>query len=99
MVAASPFSEAERRQLREIAKDVINGGRVSTWNREHAGKWLPLIQMTVLCLGRESAEVLHLPFDGGFLEQPMRTMQAVGVVQEVFGERLRDEYKKRIKRG
>lgn len=99
MVAEPPFSEAERRQLREIAKDVINGGRVSSWNKESCGRWLPLINMAVLSLGRESAELLHLPYDGGFLEQPVRTMQAVGIVQEVFSERLRDEYKKKVNRG
>lgn len=58
-----------------------------------------MINMTVLCLGRESAELLTMPFDGGYMEQPMRTMQAIGVIQEVFGDRLRDEYKKKVNRG
>jgi len=65
-------------------------------------KWSALVHSTVSVLGRESAELLHLPYPGGFLQQPTRTMQAVGVVQEAFSERLRQEYekhKKGIKRG
>jgi hypothetical protein len=56
--------------------------------------WVPLVHMTITCLGRESAELLHLPYPGGFLEQPYRTMEAVGVVQKVFGEKLRQELRK-----
>lgn len=103
MAVLPPFSQEERHELREVAKDVINGGRVSSWNREGSGKWLPLINFTVMCLGRESAELVHLPYGGlGFVQQPMRTMQAVGVIQEVFADRLRQEYekhKKGVKRG
>lgn len=103
MAFVSPFSQEERHELREVAKDVINGGRVSSWNRGGAGKWLSLINFTVMSLGRESAELLHLPYGGlGFAEQPMRTMQAIGVIQEAFAERLRQEYekhKKGVKRG
>lgn len=103
MAEFAPFSEEERRELREVAKDVIGGGRVSSWNKDGAGKWLPLINFAVMCLGRESAELLHLPYGGlGFVQQPMRTMQAVGVIQEAFAERLKQEYeksKKGVKRG
>lgn len=100
MGAASPFSQEERRTLREIAKDIIGGGRVARWNEDAATRWAPLVNLTVGCLGRESAELLSLPYSGGFLEQPTRTMQAVSVVQEVFAERLRQEYEKmRKKRG
>lgn len=102
MDEASPFSQEERHELREVAKDLINGGRVSTWNKDAAPFWSPLVHMTVACLGRESAELMHLPYRGGFMEQPSRTMQAVGVIQEAFAERLRQEYekhKKGIKRG
>lgn len=50
--------------------------------------------MAVMVMGRESAEILTMPYEGGFLEQPTRTMQALAVVQEVFAERLRQEYEK-----
>jgi hypothetical protein len=91
---SAPFSQAERQKLRELTKDVVNGGRISTWNADGAGKYLPLIQMAVMVMGRESAEILTMPYEGGFLEQPTRTMQALAVVQEVFAERLRQEYEK-----
>lgn len=97
MGAASPFSEAERRSLREVAKDVI-GGRISPWNEGAATHWGPMIKVTVTCLGRESAELCALPYEGGFLEQPTRTMQAIGVIQEAFAEKLRSEYEKMRKR-
>jgi len=60
--------------------------------------WGPIVNMCVMCLGRESAEMMHLPYSGGYLEQPARTMQAAGVIQEVFAERLRQEYEKKRKR-
>lgn len=72
---------------------------MASWNAEYANKWGPLVSIVVSCLGRESAELLHLPAPGGFLEQPGRTMAAVGVVQEVFSERLRQEYQKAKKSG
>lgn len=53
--------------------------------------------MTVMCLGRESAELLSLPYSGGYMEQPIRTMQAAGVVQNAFSERLKQEYDKKRK--
>lgn len=97
MGGTPPFSQAERTELREVAKDIINGGRVTSWNREPAKTWAPLVTAAVLCLGRESAELLSLPFSGGFVEQPQRTMQAVGVIQQVFSERLKAEYEKKRK--
>lgn len=98
----APFRQAERQQLREVAKDIINGGHIQKWNEAAGRKYAPLIQQTVMCLGRESAELLHLPYPGGYLEQPTTTMAAVSIVQHAFSERLRQEYeksKKGIKRG
>lgn len=102
MGEASPFSEEEYRQLREVAKDIISGGRVSSYNREHGAKWIPLIMATVPILDREGSALLALPYSGGFLDQPTRTLQAVTVVQNVFAEQLRKEYEsktKGVKRG
>lgn len=94
MDGLAPFSQEERQKLRELTKDTVNGGRISTWNLDGAGRYLPLIQLSVMVMGRESAEVLTMPYEGGYLEQPTRTMQAIAVVQEVFAERLRQEYEK-----
>jgi hypothetical protein len=53
--------------------------------------------MAVMCLDREGAGLNHLPFEGGFLEQPFRTMQAIAVVQEAFADRLRREYEQKTR--
>jgi hypothetical protein len=45
-------------------------------------------------MGRESAELFTMPYEGGYMDQPTRTMQAIAVIQEVFAERLRQEYNK-----
>jgi len=37
---------------------------------------------------------LHLPYSGGVLEQPIRTMELFEVVQVVFSEKLKEEYSK-----
>ncbi len=49
-------------------------------------------------MDRESAGLIALPYSGGFLEQPARTMQAVEVVQVVFADRLRAEFEKQRKK-
>lgn len=53
-----------------------------------------MIRAAVQSFDRETGGLLHLPYQGGVLEQPLRTMQAFEVVQVVFGEKLKEEYSK-----
>ena len=54
--------------------------------------WAQITRLAVMCLNRESASWLHLPYGGGVMHQPYRTMQAFGIVQVVFSEKLKEEY-------
>jgi hypothetical protein len=36
----------------------------------------------------------HLPFGGGFMDQPVRTMEVVSITRGVFGEKIEAESQK-----
>jgi hypothetical protein len=46
----------------------------------------------------ENGSMQVLPYEGGFMEQPYRTMQVFEEIRGVFGEKLAEETKT-VKRG
>lgn len=34
-----------------------------------------------------------MPYEGGFLEQPAKTMEALGIIQTLFSEKLKEEFR------
>jgi len=51
-----------------------------------------------MCVNRETGELQVMPFSGGFLEQPSKTMDALQIIQERFCEKIFEE-QERVKRG
>jgi len=49
--------------------------------------------MYLMTAGREGAELTSLPYSGGFMEQPHKTMLALSTIQAAFAEKLRQERK------
>lgn len=93
MVEVAPFREAERQELREVAKSIIDGGEPPAWLDDTAKKFGKLIAMYLMTAGREGAELTSLPYSGGFMEQPHKTMLALSTIQAAFAEKLRQERK------
>jgi hypothetical protein len=41
--------------------------------------------------------LLHLPFDGGVLEQPAKTMAVYGIIQSIYCDKLLEDMEKSMK--
>jgi len=63
--------------------------------RELVPKWGGLVSVLLHCVSREDGSYINLPYDGGAMRQPSRTMQALDVLQEILVKRIRDEYKRK----
>lgn len=57
-------------------------------------KWSALIQMFCQSVDRRTGSFLHLPFSGGVLEQPSKTMTIFRVLQEEFSKVLTESLKR-----
>lgn len=58
-----------------------------------------LVRAFILYANRDNGSLNRAPYDGGFLEQPYKTTEAIEVIQNVFCQKLHDEIKKANKRG
>ena len=47
-----------------------------------------------MCVDRQTGGMIALPYAGGFLDQPSKTMQALAVIQGVYTERINEENKR-----
>ncbi len=54
----------------------------------------PLVEMFIEVVDRENGSLFALPYSGGWLEQPYKTMQAIGLLQSLFSEKIREEMKR-----
>ena len=50
--------------------------------------------MFLTCVDRETGSLSVMPYQGGFLQQPHKTMQAIEIIQGRFRERLNEEIDK-----
>jgi hypothetical protein len=55
----------------------------------------PIVQGALAASDGMTGALHTLPLAGGFLDQPVRTMQVVAVAREVFGEKIAAESKKK----
>ncbi|MCQ2052955.1 MAG: hypothetical protein MJZ03_03370 [archaeon] len=58
-------------------------------------KWNPFFQMFLQSVDRRTGSLLHLPFDGGIMNQPSKTMTILMIMQEVFIQTLADSIKRK----
>ena len=87
----APFSAEEGAELERVARASI-WGYMHEIDEPHAAMYSQITRAAINGLDRETGTWVHLPYSGGTLQQPIRTMQAFGVVQAVFGEKLKEEY-------
>lgn len=57
-------------------------------------KWQLFFKIFYTCIDRKNGSLLHLPFSGGVLEQPSKTMEVIRYLQSLWIEKIADEYKK-----
>lgn len=55
---------------------------------EYYKKWAFLFDLFEWCKDYKTGALLHLPCSGGVLDQPAKTMSLLGVMKEVWLERL-----------
>lgn len=63
--------------------------------REYVGKWGHLVTVLMRCVSREDGSYNTLPYAGGAMRQPARTMQAFDILQSILVKRIQDEYKRK----
>lgn len=94
MDEVAPFSEEESAELRAAGRTIIHGEIVTRPVEEAVHKWQGLVRLFLLVVDRDNGQLGALPYSGGLLDQPWKTMQAFELLQVVFCEKLAEEMKK-----
>ncbi len=67
--------------------------------KEFAKRWGGVIEMFLASVDREHGSILHLPYPGGVLQQPRRTLQVWRFLQSVYTEAIRNHLERLKKKG
>ena len=90
--SCSPVEESE---IRQLARFLFNGANPTEQPElaEIYYKWKLLFEVFLQSVDRRTGSYLHLPFAGGILDQPAKTMSVLGVMQAEFFEKLSKDIK------
>jgi len=91
MGGITPFGEAERASLNRAARTLIWGDHVTRATAPDVQRWGAIVQLYLLAVNGDNGSMQALPYEGGLLEQPWRTMQVFEALQGKFCERLHEQ--------
>jgi hypothetical protein len=94
-----PFQQTpgERTEIRNIFKIISSGGNPYT-NPEIKSifpKYKIIFDIFDFCMDVRYGNFIHLPFSGGALEQPSKTMDCLKYLQFLFREKIAEEERKK----
>ena len=99
MVGKYPFSASpdERREIKQVAKIIFSGGDALAFpeTKEWMLKWNLYFNLFLQSVDRRTGSLLHLPSDGGLINQPSKTMTILMIMQEVYMQNLADSIKRK----
>lgn len=72
------------------AVTIFDGLRVTSDAREYIQKWAYIIRVFLRCIDREKGHYLRFPFPGCEREQPVKTMMAFDLLQQIFIKLIND---------
>lgn len=55
-------------------------------------KWGLLVTTFLRCVSKENGEYIHLPYSGGAMDQPYKTMEAFDVLQNVYITKIKKDH-------
>lgn len=99
MDAIYPFSESDRWEVRQVALILFNGGMPCNEIAGYAKKWALFFKLFYTTIDRKTGSFLHLPFGGGVMEQPAKTMDVLRYLQSLWIEKIADEMERVSKGG
>lgn len=99
MAGVAPFDEADRAEIKRVARSVFNGHGIPYEMEGDAKRWATMIQAFLTSVDRENGSLLHLPYSGGILEQPYKTMMLFGLLQSIFLEEIEKANKRSMRSG
>lgn len=91
MAGVAPFSQTDSWELRQVATILFSGGRITKELEPYALKWGIIIRVFLMCVNHENATIEHLPYSGGIMEQPYKTMQVFELLQTLFIKQINKE--------
>jgi hypothetical protein len=92
MAKITPFSNKECQDVERAARSILNGDiRVPDELKQLRIKWWPWIETFLRCVSKRNGEYLHLPYSGGAMEQPHKTMKVFDVLQNVYVEKIKKD--------
>lgn len=80
--------------MRQVARVLFYGGMIDREMEQYQKKWGLFFRLFFICIDRETGSLLHMPYSGGAMEQPYKTMQVINYLQSLWIEKLADEIKR-----
>lgn len=99
MDARHPFSSPDRWEVRQVALIIFNGGMLDREVEGYAKKWAVFFKLFYTAIERKTGSFLHLPFEGGVMEQPAKTMEILRYLQSLWIEKIASEMDKASRGG
>lgn len=91
MGEGAPFSEEEQAAIGRVAYSMVRGEQTTGPLRSETASWGGIVQLLLSVINGDNGSMHALPYDGGFMEQPWRTMQVFAIVQGALREKLSDD--------
>jgi len=89
-----PFSEREVGEIKNIARYSLNGYKLSRLSKSEMIYKTAFDSFKVVA-SVENADVFQLPYSGGVLEQPYKTMRMWQIFKNELGSHIAKENKKK----
>ena len=90
---------SEEREIKECGRLFFKGGNPAALEetKEAWEKWNYFFTSFLFMRDARYGNILHLPFEGGVLNQPAKTMAVYGIIQTLFCEKLMEDMDKALK--
>lgn len=96
-----PFSlsNQEVQEIRDCGQIYFSGGNPAADKelKQIWTKWREFFFSCFNCLDARYGNFLALPFSGGAMEQPMKTMQVYSLIRDLYREKIKRDTDKAIK--
>jgi len=97
MESEHPFSKQEVGEIKNIARYSLNGYKMSNLSDSEIA-YRTAFDSFQLCVGYENGDVFHLPYSGGVLEQPHKTIKMWQIFRSELTDHIAKENKKKAQK-
>lgn len=94
------ISPSERQEIKECGKIYFDGGNplCQEETKDAWKKWEFFFDSFLIMRDARYGNILHLPFSGGVIEQPSKTMSVYRAIDDIYVQKIADDMEKALRK-